>query len=58
MVVVEGYSIKRASVTLKLKYTTAKTIYKIYKKQNRTFKYKSRTRFPGGLEVLSSVNKI
>ena len=44
MVVVEKLSIKKASVELKLKYSTAKTIHKIYKKENRTYKYCSRSR--------------
>jgi transposase len=34
MVVVEGHSIKEASIALNLKYSTAKTIYKIFKKEN------------------------
>ena len=47
MVVVDCNSIKEAANELKLKYSTAKTIYKIYKKENRTFKYSSRSRNPG-----------
>jgi len=47
MVVVDRNSIKEAANELKLKYSTAKTIYKIYKKENRTFKYSSRSRNPG-----------
>lgn len=43
MVVMEKSSIKEAATLLKLKYSTAKTIYKIYKKENRTFKYSSRS---------------
>ena len=43
MVVVEKNSIKEAATILKLKYSTAKTIYKIYKKENRTFKFSSRS---------------
>ncbi|CDW83625.1 UNKNOWN [Stylonychia lemnae] len=47
MVVVDQQSIKDAAAALKLKYSTAKTIYKIYKKENRTFKFSSRSRNPG-----------
>ena len=47
MVIVEKSTIKEAATLLKLKYSTAKTIYKIYKKENRTFKYSSRSRNPG-----------
>ena len=47
MVVVDRNSIKEAATELKLKYSTAKTIYKIYKKENRTFKFSSRSRNPG-----------
>ena len=47
MVVVDRHSIKEAANVLKLKYSTAKTIYKIYKKENRTFKFSSRSRNPG-----------
>ena len=43
MVVLEKSSIKDAATVLKLKYSTAKTIYKIYKKENRTFKFSSRS---------------
>jgi len=43
MVVVEKSSIKEAATVLKLKYSTAKTIYKIFKKENRTFKFSSRS---------------
>ena len=43
MVVEEKTSIKEAATILKLKYSTAKTIYKIYKKENRTFKFSSRS---------------
>lgn len=50
-------SIRQASSELKVKYSTAKTIYKIYKNENRTVKYFSRTR---NLDVQSytSINKI
>jgi hypothetical protein len=47
MVVADRHSIKEAANELKLKYSTAKTIYKIYKKENRTFKFSSRSRNPG-----------
>lgn len=57
MVVAEKLSIKQASLDLKLKYSTAKTIYKIYKKENSTFKYCSRSRNPG-VASSSSINKI
>ena len=43
MVVIDKTSIKEAATVLKLKYSTAKTIYKIYKKENRTFKFSSRS---------------
>ena len=56
MVVVEKYSIKEAATCLKLKYSTAKTIYKIFKKENRTFKYCSRSRNPGATRDM--INKI
>jgi transposase len=56
MVVVEKYSIKEAATCLKLKYSTAKTIYKIYKKENRTFKFNSRSRNPGASRDM--INKI
>ena len=57
LVVAEKLSIKQASIELKLKYSTAKTIYKIYKKENRTFKYCSRSRNPGVVSS-ASINKI
>ena len=47
MVVVDDMTIKQAAGVLKLKYSTAKTIFKIYKKENRTFKFNSRSRNPG-----------
>ena len=47
MVVIEQSSIKVAAAALKLKYSTAKTIFKIYKKENRTYKFSSRSRNPG-----------
>ena len=47
MVIVEQRSIKEAAEALKLKYSTAKTIFKIFKKENRTFKFSSRSRNPG-----------
>ena len=56
MVVIEKSSIKEAATCLKLKYSTAKTIYKIYKKENRTFKYSSRSRNPGASKEM--INKI
>ena len=56
LVVVEKISIKEAANFLKLKYSTAKTIYKIYKKDNRTSKYTSRSRIPG--ESKNNINKI
>lgn len=56
MVVVDKTSIKEAATSLKLKYSTAKTIYKIYKKENRTFKYSSRSRNPGASRDM--INKI
>lgn len=56
MVVVERSSIKDAAAVLKLKYSTAKTIYKIYKKENRTFKFCSRSRNPGTNKDM--INKI
>lgn len=34
MVVVDKHTIKEASLALSLKYSTAKTIYKIFKKEN------------------------
>jgi transposase len=57
MVVAEKFSIKQASIELKLKYSTAKTIYKIFKKEKRTFKYCSRSRNPG-VASSASINKI
>ena len=56
MVVIERSSIKEAATKLKLKYSTAKTIYKIYKKENRTFKFSSRSRNPGASK--EAINKI
>ncbi len=57
MVVVEHSTIKEAAGVLKLKYSTAKTIFKIFKKENRTFKFISRSRNPG-LENDDVVRKI
>jgi transposase len=58
MVVVERISIKDAATSLKLKYSTAKTIYKIFKKENRTFKYSSRSRNPGATrEMIKRIQK-
>jgi hypothetical protein len=58
MVVVDRRSIKEAANELKLKYSTAKTIYKIYKKENRTFKYSSRSRNPGASrEMIKKIQK-
>lgn len=56
MVVVEKSSIKEAATVLKLKYSTAKTIYKIFKKENRTFKFSSRSWNPGASRDM--INKI
>ena len=47
MVIMDHRSIKEAAEMLKLKYSTAKTIFKIFKKENRTFKFTSRSRNPG-----------
>ena len=58
MVVVDKTSIKEAATCLKLKYSTAKTIYKIYKKENRTFKYSSRSRNPGvSRDMINKISK-
>ena len=57
MIVVDKLSIKEASQALKLKYSTAKTIYKIYKNENRTVKFSSRSRNPG-VGSSSAINKI
>jgi transposase len=46
LVVVENLTIKDAATVLKLKYSTAKTIYKVFKKENRTFKCTTRSRCP------------
>ena len=58
MVVVEQSSIKDAAAALKLKYSTAKTIFKIYKKENRTYKFSSRSRNPGATrDMISKIKK-
>ena len=46
MVVVYGLTIKEGSNVLRIKYSTAKTIFKIYKKEHRTAKLKTRCRNP------------
>ena len=56
MVIVDHRSIKEAAEILKLKYSTAKTIFKIFKKENRTFKFTSRSRNPGAKK--EAINKI
>jgi hypothetical protein len=57
MIVADKLTIKQASQELKLKYSTAKTIYKIYKNENRTVKFFSRSRNPG-VGSSSAINKI
>ena len=57
MIVTENISIKEASQILKVKYSTAKTIYNIYKSENRTVKFFSRSRNPG-IRLSSAINKI
>ena len=46
MVVVYGLTIKEGSKVLRIKYSTAKTIFKIYNKEHRTAKLKTRCRNP------------
>lgn len=58
MVVVNRMSIKDSAAVLKLKYSTAKTIFKIFKKENRTFKFQSRSRNPGATgDDISKIRK-
>ena len=58
MVILEHRTIKEASNVLKLKYSTAKTIFKIYKKENRTFKFNSRSRNPGATrDMINHIKK-
>ncbi len=47
LVVINKLTIKESATRLLLKYSTAKTIFKIYKKENRTYKFSSRSRNPG-----------
>ena len=46
LVIVHGYTIKESSRLLRLKYSTGKTIFKIYNKEHRTAKLKTRCRHP------------
>lgn len=46
LVVVEKLKIKEAASILQLKYSTAKTIHKVFKRENRTFKCTTRSRCP------------
>jgi transposase len=39
LVVIDHMTIKEAAHQLKIKYPTAKTIYKVFKRENRTFKF-------------------
>ena len=48
MVIVHGFTIKESSRLLHLKYSTGKTIFKVYNKEHRTAKLKTRCRHPEG----------
>lgn len=46
LVIIEHITIKEAALRLKLKYSTAKTIFKVFKKEQRTHKCTTRSRCP------------
>ena len=48
MVIVHGFTIKESSRVLRLKYSTGKTIFKVYNTEHRTAKLKTRCRHPEG----------